>query len=911
MSERKLVIIDGHSLLYRAYFALPPMSDQQGRPTNALLGLLSMLFSVLQEQKPQYALAAFDLHGPTFRNDLSDDYKANRQAMPQDLVPQVDYAIQVVSALGLEVIQQEGFEADDIIGSICRNAADAGFLVTVVTGDHDALQLVSDQVSVLITRRGVRDTVLYDRAAVIARYGFPPELVPDYKALRGDASDNIAGVPGIGEKMATQLLQQYGGVDAILSQLPEMPPGRVRHLLEEHRSGIARDRTLATIVTDVPLSVELEKALWQERQSPSVRELLESFALRSLAARLPQLMVRNGGKPAGEAAASSDASSIASPLPVRRAALQEELEETLALAREQGVLVVRSVFEGPPLTAPVAGLVLADRSGSHPAYVEGTDGASIALVGALLADPDIAVQGYDLKREVLAWGRLGVTVTNCSFDAMLAAYLTAPRGRALTLDVLAAELCQEQLPPEDGYLGAVRRRGASLDPDAMATYWCRWIELFALVRDALSLRLEERELVALFDGMEMPLIPVLARMEQHGVVVDTIWLAELGKRMARRIAELEEEAERAAGEKINLGSPQQLAGLLYDRLGLAAGRKNKTGRSTDADTLEALREMHPVVGLVLEWRQLTKLKGTYVDALLELTDETGRVHTSFNQAVAATGRLSSSDPNLQNIPVRGEWGPMVRRAFRAPLQQRLVAADYSQIELRILAHFSRDEQLVAAFANHEDIHRRTAALVYGVPQEAVTAEMRRHAKAVNFGIIYGLSEYGLSRDTGMSRPDAKAFITQYMTLFHGIVAYLDGVREKARKEGYASTLFGRRRYLPDINSSNWQLRGAAERMAINMPLQGTAADLMKRAMLNVDAALAARSSPATVILQVHDELVLEVPEDAVEGTASLLVSSMMAAGELSVPLEVDVKAGVVWSEMTPLEVGVAATGADA
>jgi DNA polymerase-1 len=908
------LLVDGHNLVYRAFFAMPALSNSRGEMTNAAYGFTSMLFKALNEHRPTYAIAAFDPPGLTFRHEEFAGYKAQRQKAPPELLPQFPWAREVVAALGIPIVEVPTFEADDVIGTLAHKAEERGLDVVILTGDIDVLQLVTEHVVVFASRRGITDTIVYDLEKVRERFGFEPPLVVDYKALQGDPSDNIPGVPGIGEKTALALVREYGPLERILEAVPSMKPGRVRRALEEHAEQARLSKRTATIRADMELPLELEPARLYHYDETVVRELFDRLEFRSLLPRLPGREGANGE--AASAPAASGQSSLAfeapaaAPLEVDVAVVRDAHESQLAMETLRGApgVTVRTVVVGPLRSGHIVGVALAaGGDGGHAFYVPvapveepPASPAAVAAVGALLGDPAVTKHGYDLKRELLAWHGRGVDVVGLGFDVMLAAYLVNTRLRVPALDVLAKDLCGVRLDAEDALLGTGRNK-LSVDAvpvEAAARYYGTWIAALQPVREALERLLQEQNVRPLLDEIELPLVPILAAMELRGVAVDCDLLHRISSELHQRVTAIERELEERAGYTFNPGSTQQLARFLYDDLGLAAGRRTKTGRSTDADTLEALRGEHPVVELILEWRQLTKLKSTYVDALPLLCDADSRIHTSFNQAVATTGRLSSSDPNLQNIPIRTDWGQRIRRAFRSDPGFRLVSADYSQVELRVLAHVTGEPELIAAFQRGEDIHRRTAAEVHGISPDAVTPDMRRIAKVVNFGVVYGLSDFGLSRDTGMSQEEARAFIDAYFSNFPGVTRYLESVRNHAREWGWVETFKGRRRYIADIRAANRQLRLAAERMAVNMPIQGGAADIMKRAMILVDDSLRENMMASRMLLQVHDELLLEAPVDEVDKLVAVMRAAMGAAATLVVPLEVDVKVGDNWGEMS-------------
>ncbi len=914
MARETLLLVDGHNLVYRAFHAMPALSNSRGEMTNAAYGFTSMLFKALNDTTPTYAIAAFDPPGPTFRHEKFAEYKAQRQRAPDELRAQFPWAREVVEALGIPIVEIPTFEADDVIGTLARKAEAAGLDVIIVTGDLDVLQLVTEHIRVFASRRGLSDTIIYDLDKVRERYGFEPPLVVDFKALQGDPSDNIPGVPGIGEKTAMSLVQQYGPLENVLAAVPTMPPGRVQRALESHMEQARLSKWTATIKVDVDVDLPLEGARLFNYDESEVRELFDRLEFRSLLPRLPGRVIDDGAAPA-PAPSANDAPALPGDLQAPATDVDvvvdaHQAADALQRIRAAGAMNLRTVVDGNARTGDMIGVAFAPKGEDiayympvwHAGLERNAAPAAITALEEVLVDDAIAKRGYDLKRELLAWRRRGIAIQGLQFDALLAAYLTNSRLKVPTLPVLAHDLALLSVEAEETLLGSGRgKRGiADVPVEEAAAYYGVWVGLIDPVGEKLISAMERANATQLHDTMELPLVPILAAMEVEGVAVDCDLLGSISAEMHTRITEIENEVQELAGYTFNPGSTQQLGRFLYDDLGLASGRKTKTGRSTDADTLEALRGEHPVVDLILEWRQLTKLKSTYVDALPLLCTANSRVHTSFNQAVATTGRLSSSDPNLQNIPVRTQWGQRIRRAFHADRGQRLVSADYSQVELRVLAHVTGETELIEAFQRGEDIHRRTAAEVYGVEPEAVTPDMRRIAKVVNFGVVYGLSDFGLARDTGMSREDAHAFIDAYFRNFPAVTVYLEGVRNHAREYGWVETFIGRRRYIADIRAANRQLRFAAERMAVNMPIQGGAADIMKQAMILVDHGLRDAGLRSRILLQVHDELLLEAPVEEVDAVVALLRDRMGAAEALKVPLDVDVKVGDNWGDMTPI-----------
>ncbi|HEX2949082.1 MAG TPA: DNA polymerase I [Armatimonadota bacterium] len=907
MATQKLAIIDAYSLLYRAFFAIPPLTNKQGEVTNAVYGFTTMLVKLLDTENPDYIAVAFDMPVATFRHEAYDGYKAQRAPMPDSLRPQVPMTREVLEAMRIPMLGVPGFEADDVIGTLARKGQANGFDVLIVTGDKDALQLVDDHIHVLSTKRGITDTVEYDRQAVMNRYGVTPEQLPCVKALMGDPSDNIPGVPGIGEKTAGKLIAQYGSLENLLEHADEVK-GKVGAALATYAEQARQSKHLATIITDVPLDDDFtwdccRRQSWDQER---IRELFRRLDFRSLLDRLQPVAPDT-------AAAASTSQPMAA---VRVISTPEEAALVATALREIGQCAIVPVAgDGDPLNTPLAGLAISAGHDTHiylpllatppvqtSLFDEGEaqqDISTTALLMALapvLADAGVKKIGEDLKRLALWLRTRGITLAGLSFDTQLAAYLIDPTARHGLSDVCEDYLQQHVDLPD---LAETWRKG---DMDALATAASERAQLVLRVIEPLRVGLAEYTLMPLFRDVEMPLINVLIEMEWRGVALDTEHLDDLSAELGKTIYQLEGEIYRLAGERFTINSPKQLQAILYDKLGLPKGRKTKTGYSTDADTLVALAERHEIVQHILTYRELTKLKSTYVDSLPKLINpRSGHIHTHFNQTVTATGRLSSSDPNLQNIPIRTPEGREIRRAF-IPGEPGwvLLASDYSQIELRVLAHITGDEALNEVFRQGEDLHTATACRVFGVTPDQVTRDMRRMAKVVNFSIPYGTTAFGLANQLGSTRDVAEDLMHTYLTRFPGVAQYMDEVVRNARRDGYVTTLLGRRRLLPDLHAGAATVRQAAERTAINTPIQGSAADIMKLAMLRLWEALQAEPNlHAHLLLQVHDEVVLETPVGEVDQLARLVRTAMCDAYQLSVPLEVEVKVGPNWRDVSP------------
>jgi DNA polymerase I len=884
----RLILIDGHSLVYRAFFALPPMSTIGGVVTNAAYGFTSMLAIVLAN-RPEYAIAAFDMGKPTFRSEEYAEYKQGRRPMPDDLRPQFDLVRRILDSLSIPMVGVEGFEADDVIGTLARKAEAMGASVTIVSGDLDCLQLVSDGIEALVPRRGITDTMVYGPDQVRQRYGFEPIQLIDYKALRGDTSDNIPGVPGVGDKTAATLVQQFGTIEALLDGLDQLKEGRVKAALAAHADQVRLGKRMVTIRTDVPVELDLDAARWLRYDANRARTVFDELEFRQLLARVP--------------------APDAVPLQPTLALEPVELSGAVAMVDEDHVALLKEeiaaadevalfgLWDGQPRSGTHVGMGVAigDRAWYVPAALVGR------LAGDLAARPLLA---HDVKEMQLALGAIAPGEHDWRFSTHLAAYLLGAGARDPRLEDLAREFLNMQLVPVDQLLGTGRNAHPAADcaPGDCAEFVGGRAQAVLHLRPRLDAEMRNLGVDYLFHEVEMPLAAVLAGMESEGIAIDGPYLRDMQEELQEQLTALEAEVGELAGYQFNLNAPQQLAKLLFEDLRLPVGKRTKTGYSTDADTLEALREKHPIVGLVLEHRQLSKLKSTYVDALPGLVDPaTGRVHTSFGQASTATGRLSSSNPNLMNIPVRTELGQRIRRAFRAERPEHvLFAVDYSQIELRVAAHLSEDPQMLGAFAAGHDIHAATAARVFKVPIEQVDPNQRRLAKVANFGSIYGQGEYGLSQQLSIPGDEARAFLREYWSTYERLKEWLDALRADAREKGVVVSATGRRRAIPDLRSPNYSLRMAAERMAINFPIQSLAADIIKIAMVQLQREMDEGGMAGRMLLQVHDELVFEVPGSEVDAFAEMVPRVMTGAYDLMTGLEVEAKAGPNWADMQRL-----------
>ncbi|HVR31350.1 MAG TPA: DNA polymerase I [Acidimicrobiia bacterium] len=856
-----LVLIDGHSIAYRAFFALPEdLATTSGQVTNAAYGFTRMLIRLLADHHPEGIAVAWDVSRQTFRSEQYPDYKANRSVTPDNFKSQLPLIRDVLETLGVKQIQLEGYEADDVIATVAGHAARDGWRVLAVTGDRDAFQLIDDDINVVYTRRGITDVVMADAAWVSERYGITPSQYVEYAALRGDTSDNLPGVPGVGEKTAAKLIASYGSLEGIYDHLDEQTP-KLRENLAEYRDQVFLNRKLMTLVADLDLDVDPADLARGEWDRTRTRDLFTSLEFHSMWEDL--------------LAVQPDAVSEAEVLETEgRMATEADLAAVVALPE-----IVCDWYDD--------GLAV---------WLD--DGAVLIPVDRLdrikdrLEDPDVPKLFHDGKRVIRRLDGLGIDVTGVGFDTALAAYVVNPASRAYDLAELAGRYLGVELESPDSEADAAAQAAFDFsegpDLDAVA----RRVEAIARLSAQMRTELADRHELELFEEIELPLVAVLARMESAGIAVDRAYLEGLGDDLRIRLAELERKIHDHAGEPFNVNSTDQLRMILFDRLGLPVSKKTSTGKpSTDASVLEKLRDHHPLVADLLEYREYEKLRSTYVDGYLPLVRSDGRIHTTFNQMAAATGRLSSEEPNLQNIPVRSESGMTIRRAFVPREGWTFIVADYSQIELRVMAHLTEDEGLVSAFREGQDIHTATASRVFGVPADLVSGEMRRRAKVINFGLLYGMEAFGLAQRLDISREEAQTHMEAYFAQFPNVKAFLDGVVTEARRNGFTSTLFGRRRYLPELKSDNFRIRQMGERMALNAPVQGTAADIIKLAMISLDRELITRKMDSTMLLQIHDELILESPPGELDAAIALTRQVMEHVTTLNVPLDVDINTG--------------------
>ncbi|WP_240675875.1 DNA polymerase I [Ammoniphilus sp. CFH 90114] len=875
--DKKLVVIDGNSIANRAFYALPPLSNASGMHTNAVYGFTTMLLRVLEEQKPTHLLVAFDAGKVVFRHQDYQDYKGGRQKTPGELSEQFPYMKELLDAFGIVRYELAGYEADDIIGTLTKQADEEDIPAIVVTGDKDMLQLVSDHVHVALTRKGISEVEWFTPDSIKEKYGLSPSQIIDLKGLMGDASDNIPGIPGVGEKTALKLLHEYGNVESVLEHVDDISGKKLKEKIKEHRDDAVKSKELATILRSAPIEIDLDSTEYKDYDQNKVLDIFKKFEFKSLMERLGSV---------------EDTQEI----------LEEDFEFTIVTL---GNLESYERY----LTEPCALHVELDGENYHRSRIIG--------IGVTCGDTSFYVpesvihkwsvfqdwlQGsspkviHDVKRAAVSLKWHDLILNGISFDVKLASYLLNPSETDFSLREVAKRSIGMALPADDSIYKKLSGKKGQLSETEVAEQNAKRSLAVQKCSDRLRSKIEEDQMSSLYYELELPLSFVLGEMEHTGISVDKDKLEKMGHELDEQLRKLTKEIHLLAGVEFNINSPKQLGEILFDKLQLPVIKKTKTGYSTNAEVLEKLHDRHEIVPKILHFRQLGKLYSTYIEGLMkEINPKTHKIHTSYNQATTATGRLSSTEPNLQNIPIRLEEGKRIRQAFIPTNPDWVIlAADYSQIELRVLAHIADDENLKEAFLQGADIHTKTAMDVFGVSADQVNSDMRRQAKAVNFGIVYGISDYGLSQNLNITRKEAASFIEKYFDVFTGVQHYMDDIVKKARKDGYVTTLLNRRRYLPEINHSNFNIRSFAERTAMNTPIQGTAADIIKLAMVNMRAVLKDKQLKSKMLLQVHDELVFEVPKEELELMRNLVPEVMEQAMELNVPLKADVSDGETW-----------------
>ncbi len=901
MPKKKLFLIDGSALAYRSFFAFikNPLFNSKGENTSAVFGFVRFLFKIIDDENPDYLAVVFDPPGPTFRHKQYKAYKATRQKMPEDMRDQIPKIHKMIAALSIPIIEFPGYEADDVIGTLAKRASSVGFETYLVSGDKDFMQLVDDGVIMYNPKRTGDEIEILDIKAVEEKIGLPPAKIVDYLGLMGDTSDNVPGVPGIGEKTAVQLIQQFGSLESVLDNAEKVSRANVRENLKTHRDTALLSKKLVVIDTAVPVDIDLESLRCKEPDNETVVRQFQELEFNSLLSRFTR-------------------KAATSKLDYVVIDAREKLQELLKMISAAGRFAIHlETTAADPMRAEILGIAFslepdqafylplkAEKVGATPGlfFQESGDLFGLVPVAELLSpifkNESIEKCSHNIKYDILVLSRYGIGLQGGSFDTMVASYLLNPTLRQYTLESLALEHLNHTMIPPTESPGKGRGQISLTDSPVndVSQYACEKADITLKLRQHFAKQLKTTQLHSLFTEVEIPLIYVLMEMEKAGVALDLPFLEDMSREMASKLDQLITRIYEMAGEEFNINSTQQLGQILFEKLKLPRKRRTKTGYSTDVNVLEELAKVHELPRALIEYRELTKLKSTYVDALPKLVNaETGRLHTSYNQTVAATGRLSSSDPNLQNIPIRTEIGRKIRQGF-VPSDDRhvILDADYSQIELRIMAHLSGDPVLLEAFQNDEDIHTKTAALVFEVPPEQVTADHRRRAKEINFGIMYGMGEFGLSSRLEISREEARDFITNYFIKYPKVNDFIIRTISEAREKGFVTTMLNRRRYLPDILSNNRGRREFAERTAINTPIQGTAADLIKVAMINIWRRVKTEKLQAKMIMQVHDELVFEVPKSEVETVKKLVKQEMEEAIKLNVPVKVEIGVGPNW-----------------
>jgi DNA polymerase-1 len=914
----RIFLVDAYALIYRAYFAFinRPLTNSAGENTSAPFGFTRFLLDIREQFEPDYLAVVFDA-GDSFRDIEYPLYKATREKMPDDLAASLGRIRDIVEPFHDPVVELDGYEADDVIGTLALQARDAGLEAVIVSGDKDFYQLVQPGIHLMNPGRGGASGVTAEWVSeenADEKFGIPPSQVADYLALVGDSSDNVPGARGVGPKTAVQLLQQYPDVEQLLEHAEELMPKRASKSLTENAEEVRMSKRLVTIMTDLDVELDLESLAVGEPDNEALRDIFVELEFRRLAEQFAAAAQAAGGPAAELESSETD---------YRTVDVASDVVPVVEAIRGAGrVAMVAEGSMPDPLRGDLVSLALSVESGSawylpfgHQQPFElsfegedrrevrnlpGLETAEMSALRSVLEDPQIPKIGHDLKRTALLLSRAGIRLDGLAFDTMVASYVLDPGRRGHELKTLSMEVFSHKPTSFTDVVGSGRSKVPFADSpiERARSYLCEAADLALQLGDHFDERLDEQSLGDLMAGLEMPLLPVLLRMELAGIAIDEEFFREMRSKLKRELDLIQEEIYKVAGGDFNLNSTPQLRQLLFEKLDLPVLKKTKTGPSTDASVLEELAAMgHEVPRLMMEYRELEKLRSTYVDALPQLVNpHTGRIHTSFNQTVAATGRLSSSDPNLQNIPIRTDLGREIRKGFVAAPGTVFLAADYSQIELRVMAHFSGDEAFVTAFTEGIDVHKQTASVIFDVPVDDVTPDMRGQAKTVNFATLYGQGPFSLARQLGISREDARVFIDTYFERFQGVRDFLDSQVEMAKEQGYIETLMGRRRYVPELKSGNWNMRQFGERVAQNTPIQGTAADLMKKAMIDVQAGLDETETGARILLQVHDELLLEVPDEEVETVRALVVSRMEGAMELNVPLVADSGVGKNWYE---------------
>lgn len=872
--SKKLVLIDGNSIAYRAFFALPLLNNDKGVHTNAIYGFTMMLMKILEEEKPTHIMVAFDAGKTTFRHKTYSEYKGGRQKTPPELSEQFPFIRDLLNAWGVSQYELENYEADDIIGTLSLKAEQDGFEVKIISGDKDLTQLSSEKTTVGITRKGITDIETYTPQHIQEKYGLTPQQIIDMKGLMGDSSDNIPGVPGVGEKTAIKLLKEFNTLENVLQSIDQVSGKKLKEKLAQYKDQAIMSKELATILREAPVEKELDEIKYESYDKQRLIALFRELDFKSLLEKLD-----------------GDASPMETK-ELKEMEFDEVSEITSDLFTEESAFYLEILDENYHY-APIIGLAIANKNGKF--YIDSHIAMKSQEFKDWAEDSSRKKIVYDAKRTAVALRHHGISLKGADFDVLLAAYLLDPSEQIVDISSIAKKSGYKDVHSDENVYGKGAKRHIP-EKAALAEHLARKADALYTLRDGLEEKLRENEQYKLFYELEMPLAKILADMESTGIMVDSERLKAMGKDLTQQLTAIEKSIHEHAGEVFNINSPKQLGVILFEKLNLPPIKKTKTGYSTSADVLEKLAGQHEIIEQILQYRQLGKLQSTYIEGLLKVVNpETGKVHTRYNQALTQTGRLSSTEPNLQNIPIRMEEGRKIRQAF-VPSEENwmIFAADYSQIELRVLAHIANDEKLIGAFKEDLDIHTKTAMEVFHVSKDEVTSNLRRQAKAVNFGIIYGISDYGLSQNLGISRKEAGQFIEKYLQTYPGVQEYMNDIVRDAKEKGFVSTLLHRRRYIPEITSRNFNLRSFAERTAMNTPIQGSAADIIKKAMIDMAERLEKEGLKTRLLLQVHDELIFEAPQEELEILKRIVPEVMENAIELKVPLKVDISYGATW-----------------
>lgn len=890
MEDKRIVIIDGNSLINRAYYALPPLMNKEGLYTNAIYGFTNMLNKIITEYNPYYIAVAFDKKAPTFRHQEYTEYKAGRKKMPLELAQQLPLLKEVLEARNITMMELEGFEADDLIGTVVKRSEEEGIRAIVITGDKDALQLASDVTQIVITKKGISEFEAYDRQYFEDKYGIKPEQFVDLKGLMGDSSDNIPGVPGIGEKTGLDLIKSFGSIENMLNRLDEIKSEKTREKIKENVQLAVLSRRLAEIHTQVPLEINFADYILNE---PNIDRLVELYNRLEFYSLIPKLK-KSADYSDDKKPSDLDFSKIKS----HTIADESEINELEKYLSEDQVIILKIFSDQSHIHNPeLFGMSILVEDVYF--YVNLSNIAIKERVKSLFNKYDLNVIGHEVKKDIYNLLNMGISNFNIKFDTAVAQYLIQPERSNYLLSALSLEYLHAELMDESEFIKNNSQIDLFKDIDKpYSEYGLKWCHVVKAITDILQERLEKEFLSELYYKIELPLVEVLTSMEYHGFNVDAQELIRTGNQLANEIDIVTEKIYDLAGESFNINSPKQLGPILFEKLQLPMGKKTKSGYSTSIDVLERLNDKHDIIPLIIEYRSLTKLKSTYIDGLIPLINKkTGKIHAHFNQTVTTTGRISCTEPNLQNIPIKQESGRLLRKAFIPGEDYVLMGADYSQIELRVLAHLSEDPSLIEAFMTNQDIHAATASRVFNIPPDEVTALQRSRAKAVNFGVIYGMSDYGLSENLRISRKEAGLYIDEYFKKYAMVKTYMDKIIQGCKEKGYVTTIMNRKRYIPEIHSKNFNIRSLGERLAMNTPIQGSAADIIKIAMRDVYNALKNTKTKSKLILQIHDELIIEVHKDEIETVKKLLVEKMENAVQLKVPLKVDFHTGENWYEL--------------